>query len=171
MDDCCWFHNLDDFVTLSLLLFSFHLCSKTTQVDEVLMIEVKPGWKKGTRITFPEKGNGQPGVVAADLVFVVDERPDNLFKRDGNDLIVTHKVSLLEALTGFTVTIQTLDGRTLSIPCPDILQPGYEKVVPREGMPVAREPGRRGNLCIKFDIKFPTQLTNDQKAGLKKFLM
>ncbi|KAH8966395.1 hypothetical protein BDL97_03G023300 [Sphagnum fallax] len=71
---------------------------KTTQVDEVLMIEVKPGWKKGTRITFPEKGNGQPGVVAADLVFVVDERPDNLFKRDGNDLVVTHKVSLLEAL-------------------------------------------------------------------------
>lgn len=25
-------------------------------MSEVLEIEVKPGWKKGTRITFPEKG-------------------------------------------------------------------------------------------------------------------
>lgn len=25
-------------------------------MSEMLEIEVKPGWKKGTRITFPEKG-------------------------------------------------------------------------------------------------------------------
>jgi len=48
---------------------------------------VKPGWKKGTKITFPEKGNEQPNLVAADLVFVIDERANDVFKRDGNDLI------------------------------------------------------------------------------------
>ncbi len=29
---------------------------RTQQEQEVITIDVKPGWKKGTRITFPEKG-------------------------------------------------------------------------------------------------------------------
>ena len=27
------------------------------RISEILSIEVKPGWKKGTKITFPEKGD------------------------------------------------------------------------------------------------------------------
>ncbi|KAG0560223.1 hypothetical protein M758_10G159000 [Ceratodon purpureus] len=143
---------------------------KTMPVEEILTIEVKPGWKKGTKITFPEKGNEQPGMVAADLVFVIDERPHDTFKRDGNDLIVTKKISLVEALTGCSFSLGTLDGRSLSISIPDVIHPGYEKVLPKEGMPVAKEPGRRGSLKIKFDIDFPTRLSAEQRAGVKRLL-
>ena len=31
------------------------------RVSETLTIDVKPGWKKGTKITFPEKGDESPG--------------------------------------------------------------------------------------------------------------
>eukprot|EP00252_Welwitschia_mirabilis_P022701 TRINITY_DN6227_c0_g1_i1.p1 TRINITY_DN6227_c0_g1~~TRINITY_DN6227_c0_g1_i1.p1 ORF type:complete len:341 (-),score=87.24 TRINITY_DN6227_c0_g1_i1:105-1127(-) len=143
---------------------------KTTQVEEILTIDVKPGWKKGTKITFPEKGNEQPGVIPADLVFVIDEKPHGVFKREGNDLIVTQKISLLEALTGCTVNLTTLDGRSLSIPVSELVNPTTEKVVPNEGMPIGKEPGKRGNLRIKFDIRFPSRLTSEQKQGLKKIL-
>lgn len=143
---------------------------KTLTVEEILTIEVKPGWKKGTKITFPEKGHEQPNVVPADMVFVIDERPHSVFKRDGNDLIFTHKVPLAEALTGTTVTLTSLDGRTLTIPINEIITPSYEKVVPKEGMPIAKEPGKKGNLRIKFDVKFPSRLSAEQKAGVKKFL-
>lgn len=139
-------------------------------VEEILTIEVKPGWKKGTKITFPEKGNEQPNVVPADLVFVIDERPHEIFKRDGNDLIMTHKVSLSEALTGCTVNLTTLDGRLLNIPITEVINPGYEKVVQKEGMPIAKESGKRGNLRIKFEIKFPARLSPEQKQGLKRLL-
>ena len=27
------------------------------RISEILSIEIKPGWKKGTKITFPEKGD------------------------------------------------------------------------------------------------------------------
>jgi DnaJ family protein B protein 4 len=57
-----------------------------TTVEEILKIDIKPVWKKGTKITFPEKGNQEPGITAADLIFVVDEKPHPIFKRDGNDL-------------------------------------------------------------------------------------
>lgn len=138
--------------------------------SEILTIDVKPGWKKGTKITFPDKGNEQPNQLPADLVFVIDEKPHELFKRDSNDLIINKKVSLAEAIGGTSVNLTTLDGRDLSIPVTDIISPGYELVVDKEGMPIAKEPGNRGDLRIIFEVEFPTRLTSEQRAGLKRVL-
>ncbi|GLU06362.1 hypothetical protein SLE2022_234020 [Rubroshorea leprosula] len=146
------------------------ISGKTMQVEEILTIDVKPGWKKGTKITFPEKGNEHPNVIPADLVFIIDEKSHNVYTRDGNDLIVTQRISLAEALTGYTVHLTTLDGRNLTIPVNSIIHPNYEEVVPSEGMPIQKDPSKRGNLRIKFNIKFPTRLTTEQKAGIKKLL-
>ncbi|WCJ29776.1 DNAJ heat shock family protein [Euphorbia peplus] len=143
---------------------------RQVQETEILSIDVKPGWKKGTKITFPDKGNEQLNQLPADLVFVIDEKPHSTFKRDANDLIINQRVTLAEALGGTTVNLTTLDGRNLSIPVHDIVSPGYELVVAREGMPIAKEPGNRGDLRIKFEVKFPTRLTPEQRAGLKRAL-
>ncbi|XP_059667998.1 uncharacterized protein LOC132313302 [Cornus florida] len=129
---------------------------RPTTAEEILTIEIKPGWKKGTKITFPEKGNEQRGVIPSDLIFIIDEKPHSVFKRDGNDLIVTQKISLVEALTGYTAQVTTLDGRNLTIPINSIISPTYEEVVKGKGMPITKEPSKRGNLRIKFDI--PTAL-------------
>ncbi|KAI3454052.1 hypothetical protein Pfo_010715 [Paulownia fortunei] len=138
--------------------------------SEILTIDVKPGWKKGTKITFQDKGNEQPNQLPADLVFVIDEKPHNIFKRDGNDLIMNYRVTLAEAIGGTTVDVTTLDNRNLSIPVNDIVSPGYELIVSREGMPIAKEPGNRGDLKIQFEVKFPTRLTPEQRAALKRAL-
>ena len=143
---------------------------KTLPVEEIVTIEIKPGWKKGTKITFPEKGNEQPNVIPADLVFIIDEKPHTQFTRDGNDLVATQKISLTEALTGYTVRLTTLDGRVLTIPISNVIHPDYEEVVPREGMPIPKDPSKKGNLRIKFNIKFPSRLTSEQKVGIKKLL-
>ncbi|XXG56060.1 hypothetical protein AAC387_Pa03g3574 [Persea americana] len=137
---------------------------------EILTIEVKPGWKKGTKITFPDKGNEQLNQLPADLIFVIDEKPHNIYKRDGNDLIVDQKVTLTEALVGTTVHLSTLDGRDLTVPVKDIISPGFELVIKKEGMPFAKESRKRGNLRILFDVMFPTRLNSEQKAGIKRLL-
>lgn len=139
-------------------------------VEEVLAIDIRPGWKKGTKITFPEKGNQEAGLVPGDLIFVIDEKPHPTFKRDGNDLIVNMKVTLLEALTGKTISMTTLDGRNLNIQVSEIVKPGHELVISGEGMPISKEPKKRGNLRIKFEVKFPTRLSADQKADLTRVL-
>ncbi|KAJ7544741.1 hypothetical protein O6H91_09G091200 [Diphasiastrum complanatum] len=139
-------------------------------LEEFLSIEVKPGWKKGTKIIFPEKGNEQPNVVAADLVFILDERPHEVFKREGNDLVMEKTISLVEALTGYTLVINTLDARVLRIPITEVIYPAYEKVILKEGMPIAKEKGKKGNLRVKFNIKFPAKLSAEQKTSLKYVL-
>ncbi|MFS7971949.1 putative DnaJ domain, Chaperone J-domain superfamily [Helianthus anomalus] len=143
---------------------------KIRTVEEILTIEIKPGWKKGTKITFPEKGNQEPGVIAADLVFIVDEKPHDIFTREGNDLLVNQEISLLEALTGKTVELTTLDGRHLVVPVTEMVNPGYELTVANEGMPISKDPRRKGNLRIKFDVRYPSRLTAEQKSDLKRVL-
>ncbi|CAO2149490.1 unnamed protein product [Urochloa humidicola] len=137
---------------------------RTTLVEEILTIDVKPGWKKGTKITFMEKGNEAPNVIPADLVFIIDEKPHPAFTRDGNDLVMTHKILLAEALTGYTVHPTTLDGRSLMVPIRSVIHPRYEEVLHGEGMPIPKDLLRKGSLRIKFDIEFPTMLTEKQKS-------
>ncbi|KAM5566596.1 hypothetical protein ABKV19_014979 [Rosa sericea] len=143
---------------------------KSKTIEETLKIDIKPGWKKGTKITFPEKGNQESGSSAADLIFVVDEKPHDVFKRDGNDLVVDHKLTLLEALTGTFVNLTTLDGRVLPIPVRNIINPGYEEVIPNEGMPISKDPTKKGNLRIKFDVVFPSKLSAQQRSDLRRVL-
>ncbi|XP_010546038.1 PREDICTED: dnaJ homolog subfamily B member 13 [Tarenaya hassleriana] len=143
---------------------------KVRSVEEILTIELKPGWKKGTKITFPEKGNQEPGIMPADLIFVVGEKHHPVYKRDGNDLVVNQEITLLEALTGKTLELITLDRRNLLIPLTDIVKPDSEIVVPNEGMPISKEPGKKGNLRVKFSVRYPSRLTPEQKSELKRVL-
>ncbi|XP_030513115.1 dnaJ homolog subfamily B member 4-like isoform X1 [Rhodamnia argentea] len=139
-------------------------------VEETLKIDIKPGWKKGTKITFPEKGNHEPGTIPPDLIFVIEEKLHDVFKREGSDLVVTQKVTLLEALTAKTLNLMTLDGRNLIIPVMEIISPGYEVSIPNEGMPISKEPSKKGNLKIQFDIAFPLTLSEEQKSDLTRVL-
>uniref|UniRef100_A0A5B6ZQM1 J domain-containing protein n=1 Tax=Davidia involucrata TaxID=16924 RepID=A0A5B6ZQM1_DAVIN len=142
---------------------------RATTIEELLTIEIKPGWKKGTKITFPEKGNEQQGVIPSDLSFIIDEKPHSVFKREDNDLIVTQKISVVEALTDYTAQVTTLDGRNLTITINSIISPAYEEVVKGEGMPIPKERSRKGNLRITFNI-LPMRLTSEQKTGIKRLL-
>jgi len=64
--------------------------------DKVLTINVKPGWKAGTKITFQREGDQTPNKIPADIVFIIRDKPHSLFKRDGSDLRYTAKMSLRE---------------------------------------------------------------------------
>ena len=141
-------------------------------VDEakVLTVSVKPGWKKGTKITFPCEGDEAPNTIPADVVFVIAESPHASLSREGGDLVFTARVSLADALTECAVVVPTLDGRSLSLPCPEVVSPGYEKTIEGEGMPHSKRAGVRGNLVIRFKIVFPTFLEEGKKKVLREVL-
>uniref|UniRef100_A0A7N1A0F7 Chaperone DnaJ C-terminal domain-containing protein n=1 Tax=Kalanchoe fedtschenkoi TaxID=63787 RepID=A0A7N1A0F7_KALFE len=91
-------------------------------------------------------------------------------KPDSKSLYFKIKISLVEALAGYTAQITTLDGRTLTVPINSIISPTYEEVVKGEGMPIPKDASKRGNVRIKFNIRFPARLTTEQKTGIKKLL-
>lgn len=146
------------------------LCVMLVQ-QEILQLQVKPGWKDGTKVTFAGKGDElAPGGPSADLVFTVKQQPHPRFERRGNDLHTVVQVPLVAALTGGQATVQLLDGRAVSVPITTPVNHGEVKVVRGEGMPISKEPGRKGDLYVKAEVVFPKQLSQQQKDLLRHIL-
>jgi len=140
------------------------------KAEKILTLDVKRGWKTGTKVTFREEGDEKPGIIPADIVFILQEKPHPRFKRDGDNLIITATVSLKEALTGANIEVQTLDNRRLRVKVEEIISPGYTKVVRGEGMPLQKSPDSKGDLIINFDIQFPRSLSDQQKTQIRNAL-
>ncbi|GMH43554.1 hypothetical protein BSKO_11476 [Bryopsis sp. KO-2023] len=138
-------------------------------VTEILEINVKPGWKKGTKITFEEKGNENPGTIPSDIVFVLEEKPHDVFERKGDDLVHKRRIELVDALCGTEIHLRHLDGRPLKIPMTDVANPEKNKIVRGEGMPNSKT-GRKGDLLIEFSVRFPRNLDDGQKDLIRQAL-
>ncbi|KGG50290.1 DnaJ-like subfamily protein [Mitosporidium daphniae] len=141
-----------------------------TYEEKIVSIDIKPGWKAGTKITFPKEGDQIPGMTPSDVVFTIEEKPHAQFKREGNDLHHTVKISLLQALTGAMISVPTIEGQPLAVRLSPIVRAGDTKTLQGYGMPISKTPEQRGALILKFDVIFPTALTETQKEALKSIL-
>lgn len=139
--------------------------------EKILTIDVRPGWKAGTKITFDNTGDEMAPGEFQNITFELEEKPHGRFKRNGDDLTSQMDITLAEALTGFTKYILTLDSRKIPITVNnEIITPANNtKRIPREGMPNSKT-GQHGDLVIKFNIQFPNQLTSEQKQQLRNIL-
>ncbi|KAF6845152.1 dnaJ heat shock family protein [Colletotrichum musicola] len=148
---------------------TFDETGKRTTTDQVLEVPIKPGLKKGSKIKFKGVGDQEEGG-QQDLHFILEEKPHPLFAREDNDLVHTVELDLKEALTGWKRTVTTIDGKQLNIDKNGPTQPGSSDRYPGLGMPISKKPGTRGDFVIKYNVKFPTTLTAQQKQKLKEIL-
>jgi len=72
----------------------------TRNEDKFLKLEIKPGWKSGTKVTFPQEGDQSPNKIPADVVFVIRDKPHSKFIRDGSNIKYRAKVSLRQVSSG-----------------------------------------------------------------------
>jgi len=143
--------------------------------ERVLEIVVQPGWKEGTKIRFPRAGNESAGGSSPDLVFVVEDKQHPRFTRSGDDLIARVQIPLVEALTnegGAKKQLEHLDGRKLQVPVPPgVVKPGQETRIASQGMPTRKKGASgKGDLLVRWEVKFPDKLTSAQKEGIRKVL-
>lgn len=144
--------------------------SKTVnQSSKVIEIEVKPGYKEGTKMTFENEGDQdvQSGLIA-DVVVILKEKPHSQFRRSGNDVVVTVPITLTQALCGYKGSFTNLDGTTIDVDTSDgIISPDTnKKFYWGKGFPHKNGPG---NFVIDFQIKFPTgKLTDKQKQLIQQ---
>lgn len=158
-------------------------------IEEVFRIDVQPGWREGTRVTFPGKGDEVAGQATGDLVLVVAQEAHRAFLRRGNDLHVRVKVPLATVVTGGRVSLPHLDGRVVTQELgPRALLPASCCLLLKgEGMPVLRKQAPaagtgadmgseaatrlHGDLHIHIEVQLPAQLPADQKQALQRLLV
>ena len=109
----------------------------------------------------PQNG-GEPG----DLYVSVHVRPNELFVREGDDLLHVLIISYPMAALGGEVTVPTLEGPT-TIKIRPGTQPGETLRLRGKGMPHFRGYGR-GDLLVRMGISVPEKLTSQQRALMEQ---
>lgn len=149
---------------------------KTVIERKVLHVHIEKGVQNGEKIAYPGEGDQAPGVQAGDVVFEIEEKEHERFKRRGNDLIYTAKIHLYTALVGGIFHVQHLDHQprylAVHILPGEVIQPGAIKLIRGQGMPEKRH-HNPGDMYISFDIEFPTEtphLSDRDKLTLKSIL-
>lgn len=144
-------------------------CTGTGTVDEinVICVDIKAGTSDGERVYLKGQADEAPGLERGDLVFIIKQKPHNVFQRGGRnsgDLMMQKEVPLLDALVGFEMTVKHLDGRDLLFSSRGrVLKPEDVYEVKNEGMPI-KDSNEKGNLYIKFRLQFPLTNLNAEQA-------
>jgi len=139
------------------------LCSGKKIVDDKFSgsIVIPKGCLPKEVITLVGKGSVYPrskGDKRHDIMFTIENVPSHTEKieRDPShpmNLIGELKLTLAEALCGFSKEIPHLDGHMVQITCGDICTPDTYIIVEGEGM--IKDCDIRGDLTLKLKIEFP----------------
>jgi molecular chaperone DnaJ len=125
-------------------------------------VEVPPGIESGQRIRIAGGGHaGDAGAPAGDLYVEVLVRPDERFRRDGNDLVTVVEIPATKAMLGASVAVPTLDGER-QVDVTAGTQPGDVAVLDGEGLP-GLQSRDRGDLRVVFNVVVPERLSKEQR--------
>jgi len=120
-----------------------------TSKDELITIDVPAGTEAGHRFTFKEMGDQMPGRMAADIVFIAYDKPNDVFTRDGADIV--YKCIYNE--NDFAVLqIPTLEGDFKSLQPGPLFrnnQPVQIHKLDNLGLPLSNNPKKRGDLVVE----------------------
>ncbi|EAS06522.3 DnaJ carboxy-terminal domain protein (macronuclear) [Tetrahymena thermophila SB210] len=147
---------------------------KVFKQDATVEVPIDKGAYQDQEIIMTGQADEAPGYMAGDLHVIVQIKKHPVFTRQGADLFMEKKITLLEALTGFCFKITTLDKHELQIATPpgEIIQDGDKKVVKNQGMPFYGDSISHGNLIITFKVEFPKKgsITDAQLKVLSDIL-
>lgn len=134
--------------------------------EKIVSVDIKPGWKAGTKIRYSNLGDEHYNRIPADIVFIVQDKVDNEYAREDNNIIYYKEITLKEALCGTNFIYTHFDGRKINVRVPSVTNPKSEISYPGLGMPIKKMPGSYGDLKIRFNIKFPSSLSPSDKDAI-----
>ncbi len=131
--------------------------------EENVSINIPAGVVEGVQLKVSGKGNEAPGnSVSGDLLVVIQEKPHDKLKREGNNLHYDMYVSIPEAILGESKEIDTLTGK-VRIKIEAGTQSGKILRLRGKGLPSLEGYGK-GDLLIHVNVWTPKKLSKDQKS-------
>jgi curved DNA-binding protein len=143
---------------------AYHGTSRIIQLDnEKIRIKIKPGAYDGQILRIKGKGaKGSQPSNNGDLLIKIKVLPHPVFERVGNDLKMTHQISLFDAVLGGKTVVETLNGK-IKIDIPEGTQNNKILRIKGKGMPVYGKTGEYGDLLIQLQVVIPEKLSPAQK--------
>jgi curved DNA-binding protein len=135
---------------------------------KIINISIPPGIEDNQQIRYQGMGdNSIPHMPPGDLLVNIRVLPHIEFRREGSNIVVDKIVSVWDAILGCSLSIKTLDNKTLQISVPPGTQPETVLSCKNEGLPLMRTQ-RRGNLLIKIKVEIPKNINQQTKSTIEK---
>jgi len=166
------FHRLTEAYTQS------QTCAPEVHGESTVEITLEHAYRGGPTVVYtthetryvdlPAGVDDREVVMVAGHPYKVRMTNDTKFVRKGIHLYYTHTITLREALGGFVLALDHLDGTTIRITkdTGEVVQPGQKKTISNYGM---RRGGVCGDLIVTFDVVLPTKLSPEQRECLRLF--
>ena len=131
--------------------------------DKNIRITIPAGIVHGQTIRLV--GHGAPGMNGGPhgdlyITFLLEE--DDIFRRTGNDLHTTEDIDLYTAVLGGEVILEHFGGKIKLKVTPET-QNGTKIRLKGKGFPIYKKEEQFGDLFVTYNVKLPTDLTEEQK--------
>jgi len=138
------------------------------RATRTMSIDIPAGVDTGLRLQLQEQGEvGPAGGTRGDLFLEIKVRHDDIFSRNGDDLLATVEVSMADAILGARTVITGLDGDI-----PIEIKPGTQSAeiitVKQRGVTHLRGAGR-GDLKIGVQVLTPSRVNAKEKELIEQF--
>lgn len=132
-----------------------------------LTVTIPAGVDDGMRVRVQGEGEASPdGGQVGDCYCFITVRPHDLFKRDGNHLILQLPISYSQAALGAEIEVPTLDGRH-QLRVDAGTQNGEVFTVKGMGITDPRG-GRAGDLLVQVFVEVPKKVSAEQERLLRE---
>ena len=140
--------------------------------EEVVEIKIPAGVAEGMVVNVPGKGSaGQHNGINGDIQVYISEEPNDIFVRDGNDVIYNLLLDFPTAVLGGNVEIPTIDGSKVKIKIEPGTQPGKTLRLRGKGLPSVQGYGTgTGDLVVNISVYVPKTLSKDEKKAVESFV-
>jgi molecular chaperone DnaJ len=148
-----------------------HECGGTGVVkgEEVVEIKIPAGVAEGMVVNVPGKGNaGQHNGINGNIQVFIEEKKDDVFVRDGQDVIYSLLLDFPTAALGGEVEIPTIEETKVKIKIEPGTQPGKTLRLRGKGLPAVQGYGNgTGDLVVNISVYVPKELSRSEKETLE----
>jgi molecular chaperone DnaJ len=135
--------------------------------QEQITLKVPAGVDDGTTIRLHGRGEAVAYGETGDLYVNLRVKPHKKFTREGDLILSTEHIGMVDAALGANLKVDTVDG-PLTIKIPAGTQSGSDFRLAGHGVPHLRGSGRGAHI-VTVQVDTPTKLTKQQRVLLEDF--
>lgn len=133
--------------------------------EEEINVVIPAGIDGGEMIRMPGQGEAIKGGTSGDLYVKIHVKPHPTFRKEGLNLVMQLPLKLTDALLGTSVTVSTIDDKSLEVKVPPMTS--AEETLRIRGKGVKVE-GGSGDLLIHVTATLPKKLSGKAKKAIEE---
>ncbi len=139
----------------------------TQRKTQTISLKIPAGIDDGATIRLHEKGEAVASGGKGDLYVAIHVKPHKKFTREGDLILSTEVISMIDAALGTEIDVETVDGN-IRMKVPAGTQTGTDFKLSNHGVPHLKS-DTRGAHIVTIQVEVPKKLSKRQKELLEEF--